>query len=297
MYSKHTQIFGILGYPLGHTLSPWIHNTLFQLSKFDGVYLVFENPNWHEIGLGAFTTLGVRGLSVTIPYKEWAYTQATKRCRTSQTMRSANTLVFQEGIQAFNTDGLGAVRSVLNFDKGLLNPMSSDKILVLGSGGSAKGILFEISETLLSLSQGKPFSKKVEILARNKPAVAEIIHSLGSPSWLKETTYESVLEDKSKYSLVLHTTPIGMKGVGGQALLPQDFFTKNQTLFDIVYNPLETDLVKFAKKKKTNIIPGYHMLLHQGIRQFELFTGLEAKKSWIQKIQKILLSELKKRNL
>ncbi|MCZ8344437.1 MAG: shikimate dehydrogenase [Leptospira sp.] len=295
MYSKQTKIFGIIGYPLGHTLSPWIHNTLFGLSRYDGVYLVFERPNWSEVGISPLLELGVRGISVTIPYKEWAFTLGTKQCKASQTMKASNTLIFEEGIHAVNTDGIGAVRSVLNFDSGLLSPDTNDSILVLGSGGSAKGILFEIAETLRTKAKGKLIKKEVHILARNQKAVQDIFVSLGNPAWLRSVNLDEVMDHKKKYSLVIHTTPLGMKGIQGDPMLPKSFFERSQTLFDIVYNPLETELVKFAKSKKTKIIPGYHMLLHQGIRQFELFTGIEPKKVWVLKVESILHSILKKR--
>lgn len=296
MYSKHTELFGILGYPLGHTLSPWIHNTLFQLSGYDGVYLVFENKRWNEIGLRPLLELGVRGVSVTIPFKEWAYSQANIVCKASQTMGSSNTLLFREGIEAVNTDGTGAVRSILQANPDLLDPNQEKQILVLGSGGSAKGIIFSIAESLQKKAKLGKIQRKVKILARNEFATKEILNSLGNPEWLGVTTNEKSLEEAENYDLVIHTTPVGMKGFGGEPILNSDFFTKKHTLFDIVYNPLETDLVKQAKKKKAEIIPGYHMLLYQGIRQFELFTNMQTKQKWIRKVESLLLKQLKNRN-
>ncbi|TGM23985.1 shikimate dehydrogenase family protein [Leptospira meyeri] len=296
MYSKHTEIFGILGYPLGHTLSPWIHNTLFQLSGYDGVYLVFENQRWKEIGLRPLMDLGVRGVSVTIPYKEWAYSQANIVCKASQTMGSSNTLLLREGIEAVNTDGTGAVRSILQADPNLLDPHQEKQILVLGSGGSAKGILFSIAESLQKNATKGKIQRKVNILARNEVATKEILFSLGNPEWLGVTTKETSMEEAENYDLIIHTTPVGMKGFSGEPLLNSDFFTKKHTLFDIVYNPLETELVKQAKKKKAEIIPGYHMLLYQGIRQFELFTNIQTKQKWIRKVESILFKQLKNRS-
>lgn len=295
MYSKHTELFGILGYPLGHTLSPWIHNTLFQLSGYDGVYLVFENERWNEIGLRPLIDLGVRGVSVTIPFKEWAYSQANIVCKASQTMGSSNTLLFREGIEAVNTDGTGAVRSILQANPDLLDPNLEKQILVLGSGGSAKGIIFSIAEFLQNNAKQGKIQRKVKILARNEVATNEILNSLGNPEWLGVTTKEKSMEEAENYDLVIHTTPVGMKGFGGEPILNSDFFTKKHTLFDIVYNPLETDLVKQAKKKKAEIIPGYHMLLYQGIRQFELFTNIKTKQKWIGKVESLLFKQLKNR--
>lgn len=295
MYSKHTEIFGILGYPLGHTLSPWIHNTLFQLSGYDAVYLVFENERWKEIGLAPLLDLGVKGVSVTIPFKEWAYTQANQVCEASKTMASSNTLLLRDGIEAVNTDGTGALQSIKQHNVDLVDPSVTKNILVLGSGGSAKGILFSIANELKIQANNREIKRKIHLLARNQEAMSEIEQSLGNPTWLERTKLEQVMQNKEDYDLIIHTTPIGMKGVGGEPILDSQFFTKKHTLFDIVYNPLETDLVKEAKKKKAEIIPGYHMLLYQGIRQFELFTQAKAKSKWIKKVESILLQELKKR--
>ncbi|TGN20718.1 shikimate dehydrogenase family protein [Leptospira idonii] len=300
MYSKHTQIFGILGYPLGHTLSPWIHNNLFAFSKFDGVYLVFEKENWKETGLKPLLDLNVKGVSVTIPFKEWAFTQANSVCKASETMKASNTLVLtQDQISAHNTDGEGALRSILESDSRLLKPQDPSSILILGSGGSAKGILFSLAEYLKEKSKSLPsdqIKKKIKILARNQTAIQEIIDSLQAEDLILPITKEETMDSKKDISLVVHTTPLGMKGVGGEPLLDKNFFHKNCTLFDIVYNPLETSLVKEAKKAKSKIIPGYSMLLYQGIRQFEIFTGITPKDKWIRKLDSILLKELKKRN-
>lgn len=296
MYSKHTEIFGILGYPLGHTLSPWIHNTLFQLSGYDGVYLVFENEKWKEIGLRPLMDLGVKGVSVTIPFKEWAYSQANIVCNASKTMGASNTLLLRDGIEAVNTDGTGAVLSITKSNPHLLDPGIEKQILILGSGGSAKGIVFALAEALKNNTRDKKIQRKIKLLARNASTSQEIQTALGNPNWLELTTKEECQKEKDLYDLIIHTTPVGMKGYGGEPLLDSQFFTKKHTLFDIVYNPLETDLVKQAKKKKAEIIPGYHMLLYQGIKQFELFTNSKAKTKWIEKVESLLLKQLKSRS-
>ncbi len=294
MYTNNTKIYGILGFPLGHTLSPLIHNYLFDQSHFNGVYLVFERRDWPEIGLAPLQKVGIRGLSVTIPFKEWAFQAAGTACETSQRMKASNTLLLEDGkITAKNTDGEGALQSILTMDKDLLSASDSSQILILGSGGSAKGILYAITDYIKS--QNKIIQKKIRILARNEKASIDMINSLDSTDLISNIGYEEAIEESKNFSLILHTTPIGMKGIDGDPLLPKNFFHKHSTLFDIVYNPLETELVKFAKAKKANIIPGYSMLLFQAIRQFEYFTGIEAKKKWVNELSKLLLKKLKTR--
>lgn len=292
MISKDTKLFGILGYPLGHTLSPLLHNTLFSLSNYPGIYLVLENKDWKTLGLGALETLRFRGLSVTIPFKEWAFTQAKKSCPASQLMQSSNTLFFRDGNwEATNTDGIGAVQSILEADSKLVGAKGSPPILILGSGGSAKGIAYALRNSAVSHSQDLYF------LARNPKSTQEIIENLkgiGSGK-LQSISLEESLDRRKEFGLVVHTTPVGMKGYEGSPLLPPTFFDKNHCLFDIVYNPLETELVRLAQKKKTQIIPGYKMLLYQGIAQFELFTESRVKKKWIEKMDKLIHQTLLKR--
>lgn len=292
MYTNNTKIFGILGFPLGHTLSPLIHNNLFQLANFDGVYLVFERKDWPTIGLDSLRNVGVKGVSVTIPFKEWAFQAANIACDTSQTMKASNTLIFKEdSILAKNTDGYGALKSILVQDKSLLSASDSSQVLVLGSGGSAKGILYAITKNILS--QNKTVNKKIRILARNQSATEKLISSLNAGELVSMITEEETYENSKNFSLVIHTTPVGMKSIDGNALLSKDFFHRDTTLFDIVYNPLETELVLNAKKRKANVIPGYSMLLYQGLKQFEYFTEREIKKAWINKIEKLLIKKLK----
>lgn len=102
-----------------------------------------------------------------------------------------------------------------------------------------------------SKGKNKSIKRKVHLLARNQNAISEIEQSLGNPSWLERTTNEQVLQNREDYDLIIHTTPIGMKGVGGDPLLDSRFFTKKHTLFDIVYNPLETELVQMDQKTKS----------------------------------------------
>jgi shikimate dehydrogenase len=299
VYTNNTKIFGILGFPLGHTLSPMIHNHLFAYAKFDGVYLVFEKPDWPTRGLGALLEIGVQGLSVTIPFKEWAFQVADIACETSSAMKASNTLLLKSGtVEARNTDGYGAIRSIIEADPGLVSMKDESQILVLGSGGSAKGILYALVSQLQSTSASNsliPNSKKpkIRILARNETAVNEIISSIKVGNLISPISLSECYAESKDFSLVIHTTPLGMKGIPGEPMLNKDFFNKHTTLFDIVYNPLQTELVKIAKKKKSRIIPGYSMLLYQGIKQFEYFTNIEVKRSWIQKIEKILLKKLK----
>ncbi|MBE7413143.1 MAG: shikimate dehydrogenase [Leptospiraceae bacterium] len=281
--SNKTKIFGILGNPLSHTLSPLIHNYLFQEYGLDGIYLVFETQN-PDSTLVSLQNLNVQGLSVTIPYKEWAYSVAHKNDETSEWMKAANTLTFQENkILANNTDGYGAVESIKNSGNKILH----SNVVVLGSGGSARGIAYSLAKEMKQ--------KKIYISARNKIKSLELVSLLNStsPGISEYIPVQQIGEVKDDVSLVINTTPLGMKNYDQDILLSEDFFSNNHTLFDIVYNPCHTPLVKLAMKRKAKIILGYEMLVYQAMKQFEIFTSIQVEKKIIEKVKTQVFKILK----
>ncbi len=284
---RETKFFGILGYPLAHTLSPLIHNTLFSEYKQNALYLVFEKEHPDKFTL--FKEKGlikIYGLSVTIPHKEWAYTISDECDETGKAMESANTLILNlEGsIQSHNTDGIGAVKAILEAKKNFLS-ITKD-VLILGSGGSARGISYAL------LKSG--FSNKIVIGARNEEKGKQIVSSLNSvkPLSSEYLSVEEVIKQKKRFYLIINTTPVGMKGINDLPILPDDFFSKTQMIFDIVYNPTKTPMVLAGIKAGAKVIPGYEMLLYQAMEQFKLFSGISPSTKHINQIRKLLESKL-----
>ncbi len=287
--NRDTKFFGILGFPLSHTLSPVIHNGLFAEYGVNALYLVLEKEKPSRKILLSKETISLSGLSVTIPHKEWAFKIADYKDEASTNMKASNTLVqVDSNINAYNTDGYGAVRSIEEYKRDFFESKSSGDILILGSGGSAKGISYSLVKRGLT-------SSKIVIAARNKKTGSSLVKTLNSiQNGISEYYSLDVAEQNSKrFSLIINTTPVGMKGKTDSQILSERFFSKSQTLFDIVYNPLETPLVKMAKKSRTHIIPGYEMLLHQAMEQFRLFTGVQVDTKRISLVRKWLLSNLK----
>jgi len=286
--NKDTKYFGILGYPLSHTLSPSIHNTLFSEYKQNSVYLVFEKEHPDKFSL--FKEKGlikIYGLSVTIPHKEWAYTISDECDESGKIMEAANTLLFNQdenSILSFNTDGMGAVRAILEAKKNFLD-LTKD-VLIVGSGGSARGISYAL------LKSG--FSNKITIAARNEEKAKLIVNSLNSvrPVSSEYSTIENAIKDSKRYYLIINTTPVGMKGKTDATIFPDEFFNKNQLIFDIVYNPSKTPMVLSGIKSGAKVIPGYEMLLYQAMEQFRLFTGITPSTRHVNQIRKMLQSKL-----
>jgi shikimate dehydrogenase len=291
--SNQTKIFGILGFPLSHTLSPIIHNTLYQELNLNAIYLVLQRENPTKEEILSLHKYGVKGLSVTIPYKEWAYQIADERDNYSSIMKSANTLVLDNNrIFCYNTDGIGAVRAVKDINNKYFESSKLKDILILGSGGSARGIAFAIQDEMVNSNSNS--NKKIYISARNETTAKQLVEELN----LQQSNFSEIisLSDldriQKKIGLLIHTTPLGMKGQNQTSLIPESFITKDMIVFDIVYNPMKTELLKFAKMQKSKIIYGIEMLLHQAIRQHELFTATTAPLNIVKKIRKKLYKYL-----
>ncbi|RME91217.1 MAG: shikimate dehydrogenase [Candidatus Hydrogenedentota bacterium] len=298
-----TRKFGIIGYPLGHSLSPAMHNAAFEALNMNAVYLPFPVKNL--VGLKhSLRQLGVEGVSVTIPYKVRVRRIVDTLDPLAIQIGSINTMVFDPKglLRGYNTDGIGAVRALNNHGFNI----TGKKILILGSGGSARAIAF-------SLLQEKP--KMLAIASRNEKTAKSILRSLSVVKKKPDLRFYHFHSKKKKYArkqvfthiqkeifvgkeqlqefdLIIHTTPLGMKGHSeGQCLLQEEDIFSHQLVFDIVYNPLQTPLLKLAKKRKADVLTGEKMLLYQGVAQFELFTG---EKAPVTIMEKALQVELKK---
>jgi len=288
LINRDTQFFGILGFPLSHTLSPVIHNGLFGEYGVNALYIVLEKEKPTRNLILGKESISLSGLSVTIPHKEWAFKIADYKDEASTNMKASNTLVrFDSKINAYNTDGYGAVRSIEEYKRDFFESKSAGDILILGSGGSAKGISYSLVKRGLS-------SSKIVIAARNKKTGKALVKTLNSiENGISEyLPLDSLEANKKRFSLIINTTPVGMKGKTDSQIVSDTFFSKSQTLFDIVYNPLETPLVKMAKKNGARIIPGYEMLLYQAMEQFRLFTTIQVDNKHISLVRKWLLKSL-----
>ena len=288
LINRDTQFFGILGFPLSHTLSPVIHNGLFGEYGVNALYIVLEKEKPTRNLILGKESISLSGLSVTIPHKEWAFKIADYKDEASTNMKASNTLIrFDSKINAYNTDGYGAVRSIEEYKRDFFESKSAGDILILGSGGSAKGISYSLVKRGLS-------SSKIVIAARNKKTGKALVKTLNSiENGISEyLPLDSLEANKKRFSLIINTTPVGMKGKTDSQIVSDTFFSKSQTLFDIVYNPLETPLVKMAKKNSARIIPGYEMLLYQAMEQFRLFTTVQVDNKRISLVRKWLLKSL-----
>ncbi len=281
-----TQLFGIIGHPLGHTFSPAMHNAAFAANGINAVYLAFPIATLKGFKT-ALKTWNLRGLSVTIPHKIHVQKHLDRVEPMAQHIGAVNTVYrdSQNLCVGTNTDGSGAVHALKEAGVSL----SGKKILILGAGGAARSIAISLMGCgIYSLT----------LSGRNRAGMNAIrtrCQKVGKSHAIKihETSLlQSQPLDISAFDVVIQTTPLGMQGSGFENEIPHGAqgLQKNQIVFDIVYNPTETPFLRMAKKRGCHTVLGYKMLLYQGAQQFELFTAMPAP---VKAMEKALLNAMR----
>ena len=252
MIDSHTPLFGIVGYPLGHTLSPVMHNAAFSASGINAVYLAFET---HDIKgcLMGMKALGIRGLSVTIPYKSAVMPFLDEVRGVAQGIGAVNTIVNEDGrLIGYNTDGVGVLKALES-----VVPHNRKTCLILGAGGAARAIAYVLKE----------MDMDVTIVNRSPQSGKDLADSLGCSYASLENLGEKDAD------LLIHATPVGMYPHATQCLVPESILKREMIVMDTVYNPPQTRLLELAKSRGCRTVGGLAMLIHQGAEQFRLWTG------------------------
>ncbi len=279
----NTKVYGIIGNPVSHSFSPAMHNAAFEATGFNGVYVPLPVINPSRLG-HALDQLSIAGASVTIPWKVHALKIAKAVDPQAKLSGAANTLYRDSAgiLRATNTDGSGAVLSLVK--DGV--EIKGKKIAVLGAGGSARAIV----AALLAESP-----QEIMVAARREQAARALLRSFSGLAKSTSLRYTGFSEGFADSDILIHTTPAGMKGgpAPDEIVIPVNTLRGGQVLFDIVYNPHETPLIRAALARNVHVVYGDRMLLYQGVAQFELFTGLTAP---VQAMESALLRQLKERH-
>jgi shikimate dehydrogenase len=272
-------ICGIIGRPLGHTLSPIMHNAAFKELGLDYVYLTFEI---HEEELGKTLNIlkekNFRGLSVTHPFKIKVMEYLDVMDEMAEEIGAVNTIVNNEGkLVGYNTDSFGAleamIRNHVDIEKG------GKKILILGAGGAARALTVPLVK----------MGNEVIIVNRTHQRgeeLAMMLKKLGEAEAKKMDEIGNVVDD---VEILINCTPVGMKGGPESSPLPTQLIRNDIIVFDMVYSPKDTPLLLAAKEVGAKVIYGYEMFIHQGAKAFELWTGENAP---VEVMRKIVLGEL-----
>ena len=252
---QHTKLFGVMGYPIGHSLSPSMHNAAFAATGLNAVYLAFETKDVNGCLMG-MKSLGIKGLSITIPFKSEVIPLLDDVDDLANRIGAVNTIVNDEGrLLGYNTDATGALRAL---EEKTEIPGKSG--VLIGAGGAARAIGYILKEHGVDLKVANRSAERGEALAR----------SLGCPFLPLEEL------EKIETDLLINTTPVGMAPRNDQCIVPEHALKPGMIVMDIIYNPLETKLLALAKAKGCVTINGLGMFIRQGVEQFRLWTGLDA---------------------
>jgi 3-dehydroquinate dehydratase/shikimate dehydrogenase len=278
--SPGTTIYGVVGDPVGHSLSPLIHNKTLRKLGIDAVYLPFRVPRGTLAAfLKAFEQLGVQGYSVTIPHKEAAAQVAARKEAMVERVQAANTLVHREdGWEAFNTDTRAAVESLeANLPPGpdgVPAALGNRSVLILGAGGVARAVAHGLRGRVAMLSITNRSPERAGKLAEEVDCRA-----------IDWGARHGVLCD-----LLINCTSVGMFPDVDETPVHHSFLRPGMMVFETIYTPETTLLVKEARVRGCHVLTGVDMFVRQAALQFQLFTGREAPLELMRGIVKRALS-------
>jgi 3-dehydroquinate dehydratase/shikimate dehydrogenase len=265
-----TRVYGVVGDPVSQSLSPAIMNAAMRRENVNGVYLALHAKTLKDL-MACMRDIPIHGLSVTMPYKQAIVEHLDNTDSHTTKIGACNTVVrAQDGkLYGFNTDAAGVVRPL---ERRL--PIDRAKVLVLGAGGAARAAVFGLKE------------RGAEIYILNR-------HAAKGQKLARQAHARSVKRadlKKLEFDVIINATPVGMGNTRETPLKPDEI--KARFVFDMVYDPLETQLLKLAKAQGADVIPGYEMFVHQAARQFEIWTGKPA--PW-DDMQRVVVKALEER--
>ncbi len=262
--------FGLIGYPLSHSMSKIIQEAAFKSIGIEGTYEIMETEQEDLVSrIKYLRSNGFQGFNVTIPLKVPVTLFLSGVDNIANVTGSANTIKIMEdsSLYGYNTDVYGFVEAIPEEFRKVLN---GEKAAILGNGGAARAIAVGLS--ILKV-------KKIDIYARNIINASEMAEALRRNFPNVEMTCKQIesLTNLSEYKILVNTTPIGMRGKAmGISPVEENVIktmSKDSVIYDIVYNPLKTELIKTAKKYGIKTIQGLDMLIYQGAKAFEIWTG------------------------
>ena len=260
-----TELLGVIGFPVKHSLSPVFQNAALSYLGLDMVYLPFEiKPENLRDAVRGLMLAGVRGLNVTVPHKEAVLELADWLSDEVREIGAANTLKFSEGrIEAYNTDWMGFLRAVRE-----VVDVENRKVLVLGAGGASRAVLYAL----------KKAGAQILLWNRTREKAVKLADRFGVRA------VDSVEEAIEEAEVIVNTTSVGLKE-DDPPLFDYGLIKKEHVVIDLIYK--ETPLIRTAKEKGCLFQTGFPMLVYQGAESFRIWTGCEPP----VKIMKLSLKE------
>lgn len=286
-FYANTELIGLLGFPIKQSYSPFIHNIAAELTGTKIIYLSFEvhSSNLKDAVKG-IVALGLRGFNVTVPHKVKVIDYINKLSEEAAVIGAVNTVVNDQGkLTGYNTDVQGIIESLSPYKSNIIG----NEISVLGSGGSARAVIYTLIRNF------KP--KKIYLINRTEQHAESLKQHFKNKMRfdsisIKELLHPDSIDVLNNSALIVNATPVGMYPNVDDSImnLPQLFF-KDQVVFDLVYNPIQTKFLQLADSKGAITISGLKMLVAQAAKSFFLWTGKEFPD---EKVYKSLLLYLNK---
>lgn len=254
--SPKTALCGILLHPAGHTRSPAMHNAAYRALGLDAVFLAFDvAPAALGAALAGARALGVRQLAISLPHKEAALEHLDAVEDTARRIGAVNTATLRDGRWVgANTDWLGLVRALERE-----TPLAGRRAVVLGAGGTARAAVFALLERGAS----------VHVLNRSVAKAERLVEALGGESAGPLTSLATL-----DYEVLVNTTSVGLSGDASP--VPAETLRRGTTVFDAVYDPPATRLLRDAEARGARTVSGKWMLVEQAVEQIRLWSGKQA---------------------
>ncbi|GAB4073374.1 shikimate dehydrogenase [Barrientosiimonas marina] len=273
---------GLIGYPIEHSMSPWLHRQFLQKSDLPGEYSLIELASEQLLAekLQQIKHVPFDGFNVTVPYKQEIIPYLDQLDAHARAVGAVNTVVQENGQWVgYNTDGLGYTASLKQHYPAIFQKQTS-RVLLIGAGGAARGIFDGLVTAGLT---------RIDIANRTHSR-AEPIAELGDDNVHSVIlTLQEAEQQLHYYDLIIQTTNVGMKPNDKTLILSLDNLREDTIVSDIVYQPIETAFLRQAKQKGAAILHGHTMLFYQALYAFELWTSEKVKTETMEQTLKTVL--------
>ena len=261
-----TNIVGLIGHPVEHSFSPPMHNAAFDALGLDYAYVAFDvNPSNLKSAIDGAKSLNIQGFNVTIPHKIEVMKYLDELDDVANLIGAVNTIDFKN-LKGYNTDGIGAIKAIEEVTK-----VKDKDVVVAGAGGASRAISFYLA---------KYGVQSLTILNRNEQKAQNLANDVSESKLIDNVCYDSIAEIEGyvkNSDILIDTTPLGMDPhIDDEPVVKAEDMHEDLVVFDAVYNPNETVLLKEAIKAGAKPVYGIKMLLYQGAESFEIWTGKKA---------------------
>ena len=272
-----TNVVGLIGHPVEHSFSPPMHNAAFNKLNMDYVYTAFDvNPNDLKTAIVGADALNIKGFNVTIPHKIEVMKYLNEIDEVAKLIGAVNTIDFKN-LKGYNTDGIGAIKAI-----GEVTNVKNKNVVIAGAGGASRAISFYLAKYGVD---------QLTILNRNVEKAQKLANDVLDSELIDNVESDSINNmNLSDADILINTTPVGMHpNVDDVPIAQAGDMHDTLVVFDAVYNPNETGLLKQAIEAGAKPVHGIKMLLYQGVESFEIWTG---KKAPIDVMQEALIKYL-----